>query len=404
MLIKIAWRNVWRNRRRSAVLMLTVALGTFAILGTQAFVHAFERQMIAGSLDYQTSPIEITPPDFHREPGIDRYIPDPTQVIAEVAEVDAIQWAARICLQGMGSSPENSAAVEIFGVDPDREILISAINQQIVEGSFLDHESTGVLIGSGLAQRLDLRLGEKMVVMVSGLSQEINSAAYRVAGIFHTGFSELDKRRIYLHQRDAAKLAEYGRGISMIAVTTENPQATQKPLTELQMRLADSGLDVKDWRELNPFLVLSMESFDYNVWIFGGIMFTAIAFSIINIFLMVIFERIREIGITLAMGAPPRLIRFMIMTETLFIALFGAVIGQLITWSVIGPMTKAGLDLSVVSEGLGRFGISSVIYPFNTNQDHLIAVAMTVAVSLVAALYPAIKASRFKVVDAIHFQ
>ncbi|MCB1045012.1 MAG: ABC transporter permease [Acidobacteria bacterium] len=401
MILTIAWRNIWRNKRRSFVLIITIAIGSFAILGTQAFVNAFERQMVNGSLDFQTASVEIAAPGFRTQPSIDSFIEQGDALESELKAKIGLKWSPRVLLQGMASSPESATAAQIYGVVPERERSVSLIADKIIEGTFLTQEGQ-VVIGVDMADHLDLRLGEKMVLMVSGLSKDINANAFRIIGIFQSGYQDVDKMRVYVSRHDAARLAEYDQQLNMVAIKLDDP-AQAEPLAN-QLALSTPGCEVLHWRQLNPFLVVSLESFKYNVWIFGGIMLTAIAFSIINIFLMVIFERVREIGITLALGAPPRVIRAMLIWETLFVGLLGCFVGSVTAFAFIHPLTTGGLDLSIVSEGLGRFGISPIIHPFVTTSDQVLAVLMTLGMSVLASLYPAIKASRFQVVDAIHFQ
>ena len=405
-LLKIAWRNIWRNPRRSWVLITAIAVGVFSFLGAVAYIDGFSIQMVDSAINLQGGHIQVSGRGYHENPTIRTYVPDVARVERVLGELDGIRYAPQATTPGMINSAEQASGVIITGVDPVREPAVSSLSESIVEGAYLSPEggANEVVIGAALAERLNVLLGEKVVLMANDLDNEVSAGAYRIVGLFRTNSSDFDKTNVYLHLNPARDLVGYAaEQASAVTLRLDPDLDLVETAIRLQTTLDAADLEILTWRERSPLLVMMNEMMDLANVFLVVILFTAIAFTLINSFIMVIFERIREIGIMSANGVRPGQVRLMLYLEAVFIVLLGTAVGGVLAIALISWWSAVGLDLSAFAEGLSSFGAASVIYPY-VHWGHILnGFVMIFVMVLLAVLYPAVKASRFETVDAINY-
>ncbi|MCH8960484.1 MAG: ABC transporter permease [Bacteroidetes bacterium] len=404
--IKIAWRNIWRNPRRSWVLISALAVGVFSFLGAVAYIDGFSIQMIDSAINLGGGHIQVSARGYHENPTIRTYLPDVARVEQVAAGIAGVRYAPLAATPGMINSAEQASGVIISGVDPVLESHVTTLDSSIVEGVYLSPEGDAneVVIGVALAERLNVLLGEKIVLMANDLDNEVSAGAYRIVGLYRTNSSDFDKANVYLHLDQARALVGYtAQQASTVTMRLDPSLDLVETAVRLRMDLDDAGLEVLTWRDRSPLLVMMNEMMDLANVFLVVILFTAIAFTLINSFIMVIFERIREIGIMSANGVRPSQVRLMLYLEAVFIVLLGMALGGLLAFGLIAYWSAVGLDLSAFAEGLSSFGASSVIYPY-VHWGHITSgFVMIFIMVLLAVLYPAIKASRFEIVEAINY-
>ena len=405
-LIKIAWRNIWRNPRRSWVLITAIAVGVFSFLGAVAYIDGFSIQMVESAINLQGGHIQVSGRGYHENPTIRTYVSDVGRVEEAIAQIDNVRYAPVAVTPGMINSAEQASGVVINGVDPVREAAVTTIATSIVEGTYLSPggEAHEVVIGVALAERLNVLLGEKVVLMANDLDNEVSAGAYRIVGLFRTNSSDFDKTNVYLHLDQGRELIGYtAQEASAVTIRLDTGLDLVATAVDLHRNLDDAEVEVLTWQERSPLLVMMNEMMDMANIFLVVILFTAIAFTLINSFIMVIFERIREIGIMSANGVRPGQVRLMLYLEAVFIVLLGTVVGGVLAFSLIAWWSAVGLDLSAFAEGLSSFGAASVIYPY-VDWGHIVNGFVVIFVMvLLAVLYPAVKASRFGTVEAINY-
>ena len=403
-LAKIAWRNIWRNPRRSCVLVSALAVGVFCFVGGLAYMDGFFQQFINSAIQLQGGHIQIASPGYNENPTIRSYLRNVDTVHQELASVNGIRYAARIRTPGMVNSADQASGVLIMGVDPNREAALSSIPESVVDGTYLpaDGEGNHVLIGEALASRLNVLVGERVVLMANDIDNEISAGAFKIAGLFRTSSRDFDKTHAFVHEDRARELIGYGPELASTVIVQLQPgYDLDDTAAQLRQQLESTDIEVLTWKDRSPVLVMMSEMTGLANVILVIILFTAIAFTLANSFIMVIFERIREIGTMAARGVRPGQVRTMFFLEAFFVVLLGASIGSGLVIALIMWWSRVGLDLSRFSEGLSSFGAASVVYPY-VDWGHILGgSAMIFVIVLLAVLYPAIKASRFKIVDAM---
>jgi len=402
-LFKIGWRNVWRNPRRTAVLISTIAIGLFGFLGSIGFNNAFLLQMIDSSINLNAGHIQIAGKGFQQNPVVQIWLKDGAALQKKVDKIDGIKSAPRIRAEGMISSPEATSGIVLQGIDPKLETGITIVAKLISQGRYLGNEPDNeVIIGEKLASRLQVTLGEKIVIMTNDLENEIASAACRIVGLYRSTSTEFEKTNIFVHIKDAAQLLQYQEKISSISLHIPKHFSVEEVQQRLQTLIADPAYEILSWQDRFPVLVMSMEAFRYFAVIFIVIIFTAIAFTIINAYLMVIYERMHEIGVLLSIGIKPGRITAIMMIESLLVTIIGAGIGGGLSILFFAWFQRHGLDLSWFSAGLGQYGIGNLLYPEIATTDVVIGVVGALVIVLLATIYPARRASKFDPVDALN--
>jgi ABC-type lipoprotein release transport system permease subunit len=402
---KIAWRNIWRNPRRSWVLISAIGIGVFCFIGTVSFYDGFAIEMVNSMIQLYGGHIQVAAKGHHSNPVISSFIQNPETIEKALSEVEGIHFAEEVTIPGMVNSSEQASGVIIYGVNPEQESEVSIIPQLILSGTYLSPESSGheIIIGESLAERLNVDLGEKIVLMVNDLDNDISAGAFRITGLFRSTSPDFDKGVVFLHLKEAQSLVGYSEEVSTFSIQLVQGVDLETTLEEIKIKLSNPTLEVLSWKERFPIIVMTLKMIDYSVIILIVVLFIAIAFTIINSFLMVIFERIHEIGIMMANGVLPRQIRSMLYFEAVILILLGTTFGLLISTGVIGLWFYKGLDLSPFAKGLGIYNIGSVIYPYLDLIHILRGFLIIVLIVFLAILYPSVKASRFKPVEAMRY-
>lgn len=403
-LLKISWRNIWRNPRRTWVLVTSIAVGVIGYMGTSAFSRGFLVQMVESTINLHGGHITIASKGYHENPNIRLFISNPKQIEQQLNEISNIEHAPIVSLSGMVNSAEKAGGVMIYGVVPEQESYITAIAQSMVEGNYLTDQDNEIVIGTELAEKLRVRIGEKVVLMTSDLNKDINSGAYRIAGLFETASPDFDKTSVYLHMKAAQDLAGYTNQISAVNIKLNEALELESIVQTVKTKLGNNELEILSWRDRNPLLVLSLDLYDFSIIIIVTILFVAIAFSLANSFLMVIYERIHELGIMMANGVFPQKVRFMLYLEAFLMTFLGTTIGYAVSVALLGYFGQAGIDLSAFADGIGKFGVGAMLYPKMAAEDFIIGLLVIFVIVFLSVLWPSIKASRFEVVDAIRFE
>jgi putative ABC transport system permease protein len=403
MFLKMVWRNVWRNKRRSWIIICAVIVGLAGMLFSLAFTEGMMRQTLVNALGTHVAHLEIHKKGFENKKVINLSIEEPQKVIQAVAEEPGVTaYSPRVVSSGLISSSESSSGVSIIGVDPQKEPGVTIIKESVTQGDYLNEEGAyQVLIGQGLAEKLKVGLDDKIVLMAQDLTGDIGSGAYRVKGIFKTASPEFDKYMIYLNLKDSQKLLGLGNRISEVAVLIDTPRDPTAVQKSLLAKLDSEEYEVLSWKEIMPIMVSQIEFFDEMMYVFFLVVCIAMGFGIVNTLLMAIMERIREFGIMMSLGVKPRKIFQMVVAESVLLCFSGLVLGNLFTYLLVLYASRKGFDLSIFSKSLETFGIGHLIYPQLTISMVLIGAVTVLGMGIFASLYPGYKAARLRPVEAL---
>jgi len=397
--IRLAWRNVGRNPRRTGVVVTAVAVGLAGTLLSMAIFSGMMFQMVDNAIKTDLGHLQIHAQGFNKDPEIGLFLEDKgaPEIEAIQAEAGIQNWAPRIRGEGLVTSPSSSVGVRVIGVDPDAEAQVSMVSGSIVQGGYFDQKRRLVL-GEGLARRLGTEVGDKIVLSVQDLAGDMNGTALRVGGIFRTPSAELDRSTVFLELAPAADLFGMGDGISEIVIVGHSRDAVLETQARLSAALPDR--EIERWDELQPLLASILSVMDQMASGLYLIIFVAMSFGIANVLLMAIYERIREIGILLAVGLSRGRLVAMVICESILVTLLGLVAGFTLALLALFALSD-GIDMSLWAESLASFGMGTRIFPVLTPADFTIPTTVALLTALIASAWPALRAVRLRPAEAV---
>ena len=301
----------------------------------------------------------------------------------------------------MITSTTTASGVTIYGINPVSETNQIGLDQNLIEGAYFGSgKNNEILIGQKMAEKHKLKLKSKVVLTFTDVNSEIVSAAFRVGGIYRSKNISLDELNVYVKKEHLRQLLDLKPSeTNEIAILIKDGEQLDS-ITNYSKTLVPNG-KVEDWRQLAPELDLIIESFNLYTYIISGLILLALTFGIVNTMLMSVLERIRELGMLMAIGLNKSKIFFMIMLETIYLTLMGCPIGLLMGWLTVTILGRTGIDMSMFSEGLASYGFSSMIYPALDQEKYMIIVTMCLITAILSAIYPAYKALQLNPSEAI---
>lgn len=397
-LIKIAWRNIWRNKTRSMVVILAI---TFGMLGggfSSAVMLGAIDSKIDKSINNESAHFQVHQEGYMENPEPGLFMTDVNPLMKQITEKDFVTGVSnRLLVNAMMQSPHKTSGATVNGVNPEQEKQVSSLCDNLIDGTFFKQDkSNQIIISKSTAEKLKLDMRSKMVLTFQDKQGDLTGGAFRVAGIFNTSNKAFDEMNVFVQRKDLESLTGFSEAESHeVAVLFEDNDDLKERTAEL-VKITPENLDARNWKELNPELgMMSMMTEKYLSYLVAIILF-ALAFGIINTMLMAILERRQELAMLKAIGMNEGKIRFMIVWETLFLTAIGSVTGLLINQALVAWLSKTGINLAAFSEGMESFGFSSVIYPSINGMFYLQIVALVIITALVASIFPIIRASKMK--------
>jgi ABC-type lipoprotein release transport system permease subunit len=404
LLLDLAWRNLWRNWRRTLILLLAVGVGVWSLTSTSAFMQAWSASSLDAGLRNMTGQGEIHATGYRDDPGVSHRMPTPSgRLLQRLDSQEVAHWALRVSVPAVIQSEYETYPVTLTGIVPARERGLSFIADTISQGHYLQaSDDNGLLLGRKLAARLHTGLGRRVVLMSQGADGTLAERGFKVVGIFssnpdnETGlvFTGLatSQEMLGLHDNQHRDITGVSFALHDIAGLNGFIHA---------LRTAAPQLDIQPWNVLLPLVSAINQLSDSFIWVWLAIMFTLLAFGIVNTLLMSLFERTREFGLLQALGLKPRLIFLHVMLETVLLVGLGMFLGLLAGASTIFAFHD-GLDLGFLAAGAQWLGAGQVLYPRLVASEFFGSGILIWVLGVGASLWPAWRAVRKTPIDAMH--
>lgn len=404
LLIKIAWRNIWRSKLRSAVVMLAIASGLVGGLFSSAWMNGMAKQRVKDTFSIETAHIQFHNPEFADNFDVKKTIHSTEEKLEELSKIEGIKAVtSRLKTSAMAATANKNMGVTIVGVLPKSEKEVFGLANKIdsTQGDFFDtKKKNSIVISKALATELKARLKSKIVLTFQDYNGEITGAAFKVTGIYKTTNSVWDKMHVFVKDTDLRKVLELPEGQSHeIDILLDDYDQALVISEQLQKKYPD--ILSEDWSKIQPYINFITKYMDIMMGVFMLIILGALGFGIVNTMLMVILERTRELGMLMAIGMTKRRVFAMIMYETIFLALVGAAIGEVLSLLLIKYYGNVGIDLSSMAEGLEAIGYNAITFPALEPIRYLQITAMVIVTGILASIYPAIKALKLDPASAI---
>ena len=407
--IKLAWRNIWRNWRRTILTSLAVAFGMISIIFTYSYIKGVSESIYRTLIETELGHVKIVSREFLR---LERVMPREQLVYNAQSIEDGISslpgistMTERIKFRLILSSEEENEPSLGVGINPEQEKNLFDLRQHLIQGSYFQESSAGMLIGDGLAQKLGVSIGDELLAVTTDINYSTYALTFTVAGIFKTGFSFMDKNFIYIPIEKAQEMLDCDGAAHEILLLLEDPEKAREISSEILTFLEENGLEntltAVPW--LDSFFITYLPFANIAVSSILLIIMLISALVILNTMLMAVVERTHEIGIIKSMGMRNGGVVALILVEATYIGLLGVFIGGLIGSGLSLLAQNTGLNFTRMMEKMEfEFAFfSPIIYPKFTLGILLGAAVFCLATTLFAAIYPARKASRMEPVEAL---
>lgn len=400
LLTTLGWRNLWRHPRRTFVILFAVTLGIWFMIISAAMMRGIIEQQLHDTIFNLTGHAQIHHPSYRDDPAIEHSMAAPTEALLGVLRSREVKhWSARVRLPAIVMSERESRGVMLVGIDPAREQGLSFIGDPVIQGRTLESvDDKGVIIGRRMAEKLETRVGKRIVIMSQDKQNEIADRGFRIVGLYQAELEATETAYVFTGLKTAQKLLGMASEISEISLMTTSREGLD-PLID-RLRVASPQLQSMSWQQLQPLIVSAMSVYDTFMVIWYLIIFAAMAFGLTNTMLMSVFERTRELGLFQALGMRPRFIVGHVMMESLILLIIGITLGNLAAWLTTVALAD-GIDMSAFARGMEQFHMASILYFKIEFRDLINANGLVLVLGLLASLYPAWKAARYVPVEAI---
>ena len=400
-IIKIAWRNIWRNKLRSLIVITSMVLGLWSGLFTVSMSLGLNEERIKSAVNTYLHHVQIHNPSFEYNLDINSLISDPINIEEELEKNNLIKaFSKRIIISAMASTAHGSEGVKVIGIEPKNEIYFSDISKKIIKGNYFSKiKSKPILIGKKLADNLKLDLKKKISVTFIDENGDLQRIKFKVGGVFKTGNSLHDGGNVYVNKEDLINLFKYKSSIHEIAILANNIVDSDHLKDQFSNDFPKNK--VETWKQISPEMGMVQEIMVPFLYIFMSIILLALSFGIANTMLMAVLERKRELGMLMSVGLNRTKIFLMILFETIFISCVALPIGIFMSYLMISYFGQVGIDLSIFAEGLEAFGMKSMLYtklPFNYYVNITI---LTLFVTFISSLFPARRALKLDPAEAV---
>ena len=471
MIWSIAWKNVWRNRKRSLVVITATTLGIIAGVLLVGIMEGWIRTRLDDAVNNEVSHIQIHNNEYVKNEEINLTVENIDEISSFLDSMNEVSgWVKRTKIIAMANTPWANAGVMIYGIDPEKEKQVTGIYKKIVPdaGEYLDPRSPASILISdktaellklkqylitdsiievlkkekipeavlmrlrilkdirfrsprdfsdalkkefsrkelnryGLkitAKALDYRIRNKVQVTMSDMEGNPVQGIFRVCGIYKTTNTGYDQTTVFVNAGDLVSLYGGGKVLTHeIAVLLKN--IDDAAIVGEKLRLVSGKNSVRTWKELAPDAAMMNDFMIMYYFIFIGIIMLALAFGIINTMLMAILERTKELGMLMAIGMNRRRIFNMIMLETIFLTIVGAVAGIISGWVITAVLGKTGIHFAGWGEGFEAIGFAARVYPVVTPGFFIFTTLMVIATAIISSIWPARKALKLNPVEAL---
>jgi ABC-type lipoprotein release transport system permease subunit len=401
----LAWKNLLRNPTRSLLIVSSIGIGLGVGTFIWAFANGLQTQRLQYQLNHSLGHLKITHRDFDEEKPLNAFLHfegDLKEKIETLGE-EMTAFSPRLNVYGMANSSKNNLTVDIYGIIPAEERKVFLMYQNVIKGSYFKDDSikNPILIGNKLAQYLNLRLGEHLLLTLPQLNQVSRQDTFKVVGIYAMHNERFEKTHVFIQASDFQKYTGLRvNDYHQIMLKTSNHRLAIPLSDALQSKLP--SYQVKSWAEIAPEFAYLEEVLGQFFTIFTGIILLALSFALMNMMLMSVLERQQEWAMLISVGMQKKQIFLLVILETIFLAVFGLGVGLGLAWISIAWSHSVGIDLAWFDTQFTKMGINTKIYPFLTYKEYLTVGVLLIITALLSALYPAWLALKTNTVKALH--
>ena len=401
-LVKLAWRNIFRNKRRTLIAATAIGIGLTALIFIDAFMIGMEETMIRTATASFLGDAQIHREGFRDEQEASMTIQAFDEVTASLAEETIVQhFTQRVLVSGMITSPANVSAINLVGVHPSTEKSLSLIDDAVTKGAYFEGDNNrDVVIGAKLAEILETELGDRVVVTVAQAGTgELSQEMFRISGIYHFADEAMNSGMAFVRIQKAQEMLAIGNEVHEIAIKFTSIAYSQDTTLPFWDTYSQHGNEALSWTELMSQLTVVLEMTKYSKYIMGVILFGVVVFGIINTLFMSLYERMFEFGVLRAVGTRPFGMARVILFEAGALAIVSIGLGTILGFVLTAVLAHVGIDYT----GIEMMGVTmqEFIYPVLEIQQFIIYPIVVFIFTIIAGLYPARYVAKMAPVDAM---
>jgi len=404
--LRIAWRNIWRHRRRTLIVAVAIALGMGLMMWYDGIIVGFDQAIYGNAIKVLGGNIQVHAEGYRLKADQTPLLPltdDQKVVEAASAQPQVLAATRRINTGGMISSREGAFAVRITGIEPEAEAEVNLAAQHVVAGRYLASDDGDVIfVGKGLAEAMDVQVGDRMAMTGRSTHQQMRLRTMTVGGIFDLGMPDIEKRTVYISLIEAQELYNLSGQSTEVAIVLK--QLGQESTVIEALKPGLPGYEIDSWDKNFPELKSALGTKTAIMNIFSVVMLVIAGIGILNLLLMAVYERTREIGLLGALGLRPRQIWFLFILEGILMGLVGVAAGIVFGLAINGLLMKVGLDFTSFSNLTGYMAlVAGKIYPSWGVEKLFMRATIVTIIAVLASLIPAREASRREPAEALHY-
>jgi ABC-type lipoprotein release transport system permease subunit len=406
LLVSMAWRNLWRQRRRSLITAFAMAAGVAVVMACMAVTDGMYTNMFEIMVEQSLGHVQVHHPAYPANSQLHDTLRERDALLERIEAIEGTVAAspALRCVGLIGGESTSSGGM-LVGIEPARDQRVSPLMERVREGAYLSEEpNQEILLGFQLAEEIEVGLDDEVVVLIQAADGSTGNELFRVVGLFRTGDPGMDAGGAYLHIADAEQLTALEDQAHGVTVLTGHEDLVEPYSQRLRAALGSDEVEVQAWWEVSPQIEQLLQMRDVSAFVTLGLTFFVAAFGVINTMLMSVFERTRELGVLRALGLRRRKLVWLVVLESLFLAALACAIGLFLGGLMDWYLVVHGLDMSAsMPDGMAYQGvILDPVWYAEIRIDRIVTVVVSVfVISILASLWPAWRAARLQPVAAM---
>lgn len=400
---KIAWRNIWRNKRRSIITISSIFFALFFALLMRAMQLGSYDNMIENVISTFSGQIQIQSTDYINEKNINNTFEFNDEIEKILSNSSNIKtFNPRLESFALASYELNTKGVLVLGIDHIKENELSNIKEKIIDGEYFNDENSGLIITKTLANYLNVKLNDTLVLISQGFQGMSAAGKYNILGIVKMPSPQLDKQLVFLKLKDAQELYSCPHRITSVSINVKNAKKIAEENLNLQKDLKNLNLKSMDWKQLSPELVQQIESDNASGIIMLGILYLIVGFGVLGTVLMMINERKKEFGISISIGMKRLKLIIITILELLYMGLIGIIFGTFVSFPLIYYFHKNPIPLQgEMAKSMENFGLEAII-PVSTDFTIFINQSIVVLIIvLISGIFPLMTIYRLNIVKSV---
>lgn len=406
MLITLAWRNIWRNKRRTFITIASVAFAVFFATFMQSIQRGAWDHMLNNVVNFYYGYAQVQDASYWEEQSLDRALTFSPELVAELEAVPGVSgMAPRLESFALAAGEGQTHGVLVVGVDPEAENELTQLKDRLEEGTYWSGDAEGALVSVGVAERLEVAIGDTIVLLSQGYRGVNAAGKYEVEGLLRFGSPELNKRMVYLPRRPAEQFFGAEGLATSVALDIASKEDVPTVLTALESSIDTTKLAVIGWKEMIPELVEARELDAAGNNLVLIVLYLIITFGIFGTILMMTRERSYEFGVLVGIGMHRWQLSLVVWMEIVLLGLLGALLGTLISFPLVYYFAVNPIDLSVMGEEAvqtyEKFGMEPVLPALVDPSIFLVQGILVFFITTILALYPWLKIRRLQPIAAM---